>query len=128
MNEVFDSVFELRVCEALRRSGLMVDTQVPAGRYRVDLAIRDPRDPGRYLLGLECDGARYHSGARRRLRDLDRQEELERLGWRIHRVWSRDWQAWPHHLLGGILDLAGRPELVEPGSAPRVPADPGGST
>lgn len=125
MNEVFGSVFELRVCEALRRSGLGVDAQVPAGRYRVDLAIRDPRDPGRYLLGLECDGARYHSGTRRRLRDLDRQEELERLGWRIHRVWSRDWQARPYRELRRILDLVGPPGSGGPDSAPRVPADPG---
>jgi hypothetical protein len=44
-----------------------------------------------YILGIECDGASYHSGRSARDRDRLRQEILVNLGWKIHRVWSTDW-------------------------------------
>jgi len=53
--------------------------------------VRDPRRPETYLLSIECDGATYHSSATARDRDRLRQQQLERMGWRIHRIWSRDW-------------------------------------
>jgi very-short-patch-repair endonuclease len=83
--------FEDAVREALVERGLSVDAQVGAGKYRIDLAVRDSRDPNRYILGIECDGATYHSSRTARDRDLLRQEVLQRRGWRIHRVWSTEW-------------------------------------
>ncbi len=83
--------FEDAVAEALRARGYQVDQQVGVGGYRIDLAIRDPRDPRRYLLGVECDGATYHSAKTARDRDLLREQVLRELGWRLHRVWSSDW-------------------------------------
>ena len=46
---------------------------------------------GEFLLGIECDGASYHSSPTARDRDRLRQQVLERLGWKIHRIWSTDW-------------------------------------
>ena len=43
------------------------------------------------VLAIECDGARYHSSPTARDRDRLRQDHLERLGWRFHRIWSTDW-------------------------------------
>ena len=43
------------------------------------------------VLAIECDGASYHSSETARDRDRLRQEQLERLGWRFHRIWSQDW-------------------------------------
>ena len=40
---------------------------------------------------MECDGASYHSSATARDRDRIRHQILERLGWKIHRIWSPDW-------------------------------------
>jgi very-short-patch-repair endonuclease len=87
----FDSPFEKEVYDALVAKGLTVHTQVGCSDFRIDLAIVDPKAPGRYLLGVECDGARYHSSATARDRDRLRQEVLESLGWRICRIWSTDW-------------------------------------
>lgn len=71
--------------------------------------IRHPDQPGRFILGVECDGATYHSAKATRDRDRLRQTVLERLGWRIHRVWSTDWFRAPHAdfetLLGRIDSL-----------------------
>jgi very-short-patch-repair endonuclease len=59
--------------------------------YRIDLGILDPANPGRYQLGVECDGATYHRAATARDRDKLRQLILEGLGWTLYRVWSTDW-------------------------------------
>ncbi|MEW9585269.1 hypothetical protein [Paraburkholderia sp. DGU8] len=63
----------------------------PPFRYRIDIGVVDPRAPGRYLLGVERDGAMYHSGATARDRDRLRQHVLEGLGWELYRIWSTDW-------------------------------------
>lgn len=86
-----ESPFEDEVAKALSCAGHEVRAQVGSGGFRVDLAVVDPNRPGRYLLGIECDGATYHSSRSARDRDRLRQEVLEGLGWRIHRIWSTDW-------------------------------------
>ena len=85
-----ESPFEEAVLGALRRRGHQVDAQVGVSGYRIDLAIRSQDGEG-YELGIECDGATYHSSPAARDRDWLRQQVLERLGWRIHRVWSTAW-------------------------------------
>ena len=86
-----ESVFEEQVAQALQAIGYKVHLQVGSAGFRVDIGIVDESNPGRYLLGIECDGASYHSARCARDRDRLRQEVLEDLGWRIHRIWSSDW-------------------------------------
>ena len=86
-----DSPFEQAVADELRSRGHEVAHQVGSVGFFVDLAVIDPARPGRYLLGIECDGATYHSARSARDRDRLRQQVLEGLGWRIHRIWSTDW-------------------------------------
>lgn len=86
-----ESPFEESVRDCLRSRGYEVRTQVGCAGFRVDLAIVDPGSPGRYLLGIECDGRKYHTSPVARDRDRLRQQILENLGWHIHRVWSTDW-------------------------------------
>ncbi len=86
-----DSPFEELVIRALREKGWIVHSQVGCSGYRIDMAVVDPCAPGRYLLGIECDGRTYHSGATARDRDRLRQMILEGLGWQLHRIWSTDW-------------------------------------
>lgn len=86
-----DSPFETEVMEALRDLGYLVEPQVGTAGYFIDMAVKDPDQPGRYLLAVECDGAAYHSSRSARDRDRLRQGVLEGLGWRFHRIWSTDW-------------------------------------
>jgi very-short-patch-repair endonuclease len=86
-----DSEFEIVVAEALTRHGYQVDCQVGVANYFIDLAIRHPDKPETYLIGIECDGATYHSARSARDRDKYRQAVLEGLGWQIYRIWSTDW-------------------------------------
>lgn len=86
-----DSDFELQVYDMLVQKGYTVHQQVGCADFYIDLAIVHPRDPGRYLMGIECDGASYHSARSTRDRDRLRQSVLERKGWYIYRIWSTDW-------------------------------------
>lgn len=89
--EVDLNPFESDVRNALASRGIEVRGQFGASRYRIDLVALHPRQPGRPVLAIECDGATYHSGATARDRDRLRQTHLQRLGWRFHRIWSTDW-------------------------------------
>jgi very-short-patch-repair endonuclease len=86
-----DSPFEVAVIKALRAKGWTLHPQVGCSGYRVDIGVVNPDAPGEYLMGVECDGRTYHSAATARDRDRLRQLVLERLGWRLHRIWSTDW-------------------------------------
>ena len=85
-----ESPFEEAVLTALRKRGHKVASQVGVSGYRIDLAIRSENGEG-FDLGIECDGATYHMSPAARDRDWLRQKVLEKLGWRIHRVWSTSW-------------------------------------
>ncbi|KGH25495.1 DUF3320 domain-containing protein [Comamonas testosteroni] len=94
-----DSVFEEQVADALRCAGYQVHPQVGIAGFFIDLAIADPERPGRYLMGIECDGAAYQSARSARDRDRLRQAVLEDHGWIIHRIWSTDWFQRPQEQL-----------------------------
>jgi superfamily I DNA and/or RNA helicase/very-short-patch-repair endonuclease len=86
-----ESPFERDVIRGLRDKGWIVHPQVGCSGYRIDMAVVHPNEPGTYLLGVECDGATYHSLPTARDRDRLRQVVLEGLGWNLHRIWSTDW-------------------------------------
>jgi very-short-patch-repair endonuclease len=123
----FDSPFEREVFDELRRRGLTLHTQVGCGGFRIDMAVVDPAAGGRYLLGVECDGATYHSSATARDRDRLRQAVLEGLGWRLCRVWSTDWLRNRERQVQRVLSAVAA--AAHPADAPAVgPADPAPTT
>ena len=83
--------FEADIRDALESCGIKTRTQFGVSRYRIDLVAMHPKQAGRPVLAIECDGASYHSSATARDRDRLRQAHLEKLGWRFHRIWSTDW-------------------------------------
>jgi very-short-patch-repair endonuclease len=90
-NGDFESPFEEAVARVIREAGFNVHPQVGVKGFRIDLGVVDPAKPGEFILGVECDGSTYHSARSARDRDRLRQEVLEGLGWRLHRIWSTDW-------------------------------------
>ena len=102
----FASPFEESVYNSLTKRGLRLQKQVGVSNYRIDFGVIDPDKPGRYILGIECDGATYHSSPTARDRDRLRQQLLEeKFGWTIHRIWSRDWFDNPNQEIVKILNL-----------------------
>lgn len=87
----WESPFEESVYNFLDRNGYRLATQVGCSGYRVDIGVRHPNDKSVFVLGIECDGASYHSARTARERDRLRQSVLEKMGWKIYRIWSTDW-------------------------------------
>src|SRR5690606_24819135 len=80
----------LAVADGRRGRRGTIHTHVGVSNFRIDLAVVHPDAAGRYLAGIECDGATYHSSPSARDRDRVRHIILEQLGWRLLRVWSTD--------------------------------------
>jgi very-short-patch-repair endonuclease len=87
----YESPFEEAVASRLQEKGWEVVPQVGVSRFRIDLGIVHPSRSGDFLVGIECDGATYHSAATARDRDKVRAAILEGLGWTLLRIWSTDW-------------------------------------
>jgi very-short-patch-repair endonuclease len=109
-----DSDFEVDVAHALSQQGYGVQAQVGVAGYFLDLAVRHPHRPGRFILGVECDGASYHSAKSARDRDRLRQQVLEDKGWNIHHVWSTDWFRDPKREVDKIADRVKQLLELEP--------------
>ncbi len=77
--------------EFLTEEGLEVDRGVGCAGFRVDFAISDPDDDGRYIAGILTDGEMYSRSSVARDRDRLREEILRNLGWNIVHLWSSDW-------------------------------------
>ena len=86
-----DSPFEEDVANVIRSLDYLADHQVGSAGFRIDVGVRHPDAPGKYILAVECDGAAYHRALSARERDRHRQAVLEGLGWTFHRIWSTDW-------------------------------------
>lgn len=107
---VTESPFEESVLRFLQSRGFMVETQVGCSGYRIDMAVKHPQEPNRYVLGIECDGKTYHEPVTARERDRLRQTVLEDMGWTLYRIWSTDWvrsRAVQEKALLHALEIAG---------------------
>lgn len=85
------NAFEQDIYDALIDRGIGLVPQYGVSGYRLDFAVQHPKEKGKYILAIEADGATYHSSDTARDRDRIRQSHLERLGWKFHRIWSREW-------------------------------------
>ena len=86
-----DSPFEIEVMNELKAKGYDVVPQVGSAGFFIDIGVKHPDKPGAYVMGVECDGASYHSSKNARDRDRLKQSVLEGLGWNVFRIWSTDW-------------------------------------
>ncbi|MRH92826.1 DUF3320 domain-containing protein [Nocardia sp. SYP-A9097] len=113
-NAVPESPFEEDVLTVLRDRGYAVQPQVGVAGYRIDMAIRHPEAPGTYALGIECDGAMYHSSRAARDRDRLREGVLRELGWRLHRIWGTDWYRYRTDAIARLIEAVESACAVDP--------------
>jgi very-short-patch-repair endonuclease len=86
-----DQPFEDVVAFQLEKLGYTVRKQVGSAGFYIDLAVVDSEHPGRYILGIQCDGDTYGNAKSARDRDRLRIQVLEGIGWKMYQVWSTDW-------------------------------------
>lgn len=107
------SRFSMDVKRRLEELGYEVSSEIGTSGFYIDLAIHHPVLKSNFLVGIECDGAIFHSTPYARDRDKIRQNLLESRGWKILRVWSQDWSTdWRREILR--LDLAIKDIQKEP--------------
>ena len=82
---------EKQIQRSIENLGYIVEPQFGASGYFIDFVIAEKSNPGKWLLAVEFDGARYHNSKTARDRDRLRQMNLERFGWKFFRIWSTDW-------------------------------------
>jgi very-short-patch-repair endonuclease len=98
-----ETQFEIEIAKALQERGYQVHSHIGIAGCFIDLAVADPAQPGRYLLGIECDGASYRQARSARDRDRLRKSVLEDHGWIMHRVWCSDWFQRPQEELSKAI-------------------------
>ena len=76
------SEFEYEVAEILIKKGYKVVPQWEVAGYRIDLVVQGENSK----LAIECDGDKYHSAIEKWHEDIERQEILERSGWKFWRL------------------------------------------
>jgi superfamily I DNA and/or RNA helicase len=104
--------FEDEVAAQLTKAGHVVRNKVGSPGFYLDLAVVDPENPGRYILGLICDGKAYDSAASATDRDRLRSQVLELFGWNLYQVWSADWYRNPGRELARLLTAIEQAKLI----------------
>lgn len=96
-----------RLRDMLMERGLLVETGGAEGGYGLDLMVRD--ENGEYVLGIEVEGSNYFSGRSPKEREVYRPGLLMRRGWRLYRVWARNFFLDPDAEIARIMAEAARP-------------------
>jgi hypothetical protein len=133
--------FERDVTDRLTAAGVPVVPRYGLSGQHIEFAVAHPGHPDRMVFALETDGPGYRAAGSVRDRDRLRPAQLERLGWRVHRIWAADWFADPEPEVAravaayreAVHEFTIAPDPVRP-PAPQRPAaeepvapEPGGS-
>ncbi|WP_041822502.1 endonuclease domain-containing protein [Alkalihalophilus pseudofirmus] len=78
-----ESPIERRLYDGLLARGYSPLTQVPCGKYRIDIALVS------HKLAIEADGKAFHSSPQQKARDKRRDAFLRNNGWRVMRFSGR---------------------------------------
>jgi hypothetical protein len=79
------------VMRELKTLGFDSTAMIGCGLCRLDIGVRHPKSPARFVLGIEFDGTNYVQADSARDRDRLRPQVLTRLGWKLHRIAAADW-------------------------------------
>lgn len=85
------SALETRLADYLQNTlGYEIHQQHSVGRYKLDIAIWDPKRANKVKLDIEVDGVTYHATKQGELRysDVFRNEYLIKNDWAVLRFWS----------------------------------------
>ncbi|MDP4085779.1 MAG: DUF559 domain-containing protein [Bacillota bacterium] len=74
-----ESPIEFRLYDALKIRGEYIRTQVPSGRFSIDIAL-----PA-YHIAIECDGKDNHSTPKQKAHDRRKDQYLRKNGWKVLR-------------------------------------------
>lgn len=102
LNTTETESIECIIATRLREVGHEVHVNIGASGYKIDMAVVDEKNPGKYILGIICDGDNYKRTKTTRDREIVQSSVLQLLGWNICRVWTLDWWENPQEVLHAI--------------------------
>jgi len=105
------SEFEADVIRALNAQGIVTRAQYPSCGFFIDVVA----EKGGQRVAIECDGEIWHHDEHGHLRveDVQRQEILERAGWRVLRIPYRRWRLKPQVQIDRIVSVLGEMSAEE---------------
>ena len=80
-----------QIASRLEEEGFEVRTSVGKSSLKVDIAVVDPLNPDKYILGIICDGDSYYQLKTMRDREVVQPSVLHMLGCDLMHIWSIDW-------------------------------------
>jgi very-short-patch-repair endonuclease len=116
LREPFGSLFEQRVYLRLRDRGYTVLPQYEVHNFRIDLVVVGERS----RLAVECDGEAWH-GPEQYARDVARQRDLERCGWRFFRLRESEFYRDPEAALAPLWEMLRERGIWPNGALPPAP-------
>ena len=103
--------------ERLEKLGYKVDIGLGNKNSRISLAVYDD-STDKYLIGIELEKDAFAASSSAMERDVYKPKFLEGRGWKIKRVWSRDWWLSPTRVIRAIITDAEKNRTQ--GKAPKV--------
>ena len=112
------------IAEALNKVGYTAHLQVGFSKFKVDVAVVDPKNENQYLMGILLDGFSYAAAESVRDRELSQSGVLANLGWRLLRVYAIDWWEDPQRETERIVSQLEKAESQEAEMPPILRAMP----
>ena len=106
------------IANAIKSMGYETTTAVGRSLFKVDVAVVDPADHERYLLGILIDNPARNATKIARDRELTQPSVLQGLGWKVLRVWSVDWLQNRQRVIDAIIDAI---EIKQTGNNDNAP-------
>ena len=102
--QTIEKIITLQIAKKLEEKGLKVNTFVGKSLFKINIAILDPQNEEKYMMGILLDDKIYHAIPTMSDREIVQPSVLKALDWRIKRIWTLDWFERPEHVLDNILD------------------------
>ncbi len=93
------------IIRAVTERGYQCVSMVGHSDFRIDIAVVDPFEPSKYMMGILLDGETYRQSTNTRDREVAQISVLKSLGWTLHRIWTIDWWDNRERELKKLVDL-----------------------
>ncbi len=79
------------ISHIITENGFQCQAMVGHSDFRIDLAVVNPYDSTKYIMGILLDSDGYRKTKNTRDREIAQISVLRNLGWTLHRIWTIDW-------------------------------------
>jgi len=100
------SPIELRLFKAFKAKKIDVIPQYKVKGYRIDLAYFPEGEDAEVKIAIECDGRKYHTLAKDKEWDREKNKFLRKEGWRVVRFTGRQINKDPYKLVNKVTGIA----------------------